>query len=361
MDRYYGEREIDMRTLLDTPAQLVENGKVCAFGHFKTPFRNLNILDANIRPDSHVWPQTFNRFRLKEWQHVAVIHDELFLGFMLTTTHYLDASFCYVVDRESGKIVEHHRQAPPFVTRVPQELWNGVGGYAVKGYEIGLENTLEMKRHRYRIKIEAEKGLAAIQADLTLHEDLSTGQPLIVVLPIGPNRPLYTHKMVCPAEGTLKLGDRQITFDPMHDVALLDVQKTYYPYNTFWNWATFYGRGASGEALAINLVENIIDDDETYNENTLWVDGAISGLSAVRFTINPTDMLAPWHITTTDGRCDLTFTPQGERAERINMGLILSDYHQPYGTFSGRVVDDAGQEHIVSDAFGVTEHHLARF
>ena len=129
----------------------------------------------------------------------------------------------------------------------------------------------------------------------------------------------------------------------------------------FWKWATFAGRNAEGKLLAVNLVKNLIRNDNEYSENCLWVDGKLSFLSSAQFKFDEKKPTAPWEIKTSDGRCNLHFVPQGQRADRINLGLIMSDYCQPYGLWSGRIVDDDGNAHEFKNLFGVTENHLARF
>ena len=69
-------------------------------------------------------------------------------------------------------------------------------------------------------------------------------------------------------------------------------------------------------------------------------------------------MLEPWKLTTTDGAADLTFTPTGERAESIRLGLVRSCFHQPNGTFSGTVKVE-GETVELKDLFGVCEDHDA--
>lgn len=340
-----------------TPNPLVEHGRVRAFGLFDAPFRDLNILDADIGVPAFLRP-----YRLKEWQHIALVGRDLFMGFAITTSHYMSVSFCYAVDRKDGRFVEHHREKlGGKIARVARTLWDDHCRYQVSGYEIGIHNHLDAHRHEVRIDIAQSRQMPAIHASVEFTEDLNAVEPLIVVLPISENRPLYTHKMVCPLKGEVRVGDRSYTFDPGKDLALLDVQKTYYPYNTTWRWATFAGYDAEGRQLGMNLVRNMVQPDDQWNENVIWVDGKLSQVSGARFEFDLANCLSPWRITSIDGRIDLTFTPMGERAERINMGLVLSDYHAPYGHFSGTVVDDAGKAYTVDRLFGVAEFHQARF
>jgi Domain of unknown function (DUF2804), C-terminal/Domain of unknown function (DUF2804), N-terminal len=349
-----------MAVLKSTPPWLVKDGRVVDFGWFRTPFTNMNIADAKIYKRGA--PNWFRQRRLKEWQHLAVVHREFALGFAVTNTHYMGASFCYFVNRETGEHFEHTRQGPAAMCQVARELWDSRTQVDAKDYRIQVYNKLEDGEHLVAIRVAGDGALPPIEASFTLHENLQEVQPLIVVLPIdGKNRPLHTHKAPCPVSGTMKLGDREVTLDPQHDFAMLDVQKTFYPYHTHWNWATCVGRDEQGQVIALNLVQNMIADDERYNENALWVDGALSAWGAARFEFDPQNLMKPWTVETTDGRCKLRFVPQGQRQERINRLVILSDFHQPFGLFSGEVVDDDGKRHTIRDFYGVCEHHVARF
>jgi len=349
-----------MRELKQTPASMVESGKVVEYGLFQSPFKNINILEANIYPDKKV-PSFLRKYRLKEWQHYVLITDEISMGFVISDTHYMSMSFCYVVDQKTGEYFEHHREKLGQKSRLSRELWDDKCEYISPDYALEFHNNLAENKHEAKIRIRRDGNKPAIKVDLTMHEDLENIQPLITVLPISENRPLYTHKAAVAVSGEVNIGKRKIVLDAEKDIVLIDVQKTYYPYKTHWRWATFAGYDKSGNLLAMNLVKNIITDDETYNENVFWVNGKLHPLSAANFIINEDDFMAPWKISTTDGKCNLTFNPVGERADKINMGLIVSDYHQPYGKYSGTMVDSDGNSYEIEGLHGVTELHLAKF
>jgi hypothetical protein len=346
-----------MRQLKETPEQMVTDGRITAFGVFREPFRHINLLDANI-PGV---PKSLTKYRLKEWQHFAVLSQEVLMAFVIIDAHYMANSFCYVVDRETGDYVEHHRDASSHATKLAQELWSDACTFKRRGYSIEIENRLEEGFHRTKIDIAASLKEPGIHADLLILEDLNRIQPLIPVLPISENRPMYTHKAAVPVQGEIHLGKRRIVLDENIDVVMVDVQKTFYPYNTLWRWATCAGRDQEGEIIALNLVQNMIPDDDANNENCLWVNGQLSTWKGARFNLDESQILRPWQIETTDGECRLEFFPQGERAGKINFGILKSDYHQPYGRFRGTVTDSGGRQYQIEDFFGVTELHRARF
>jgi hypothetical protein len=224
-----------------------------------------------------------------------------------------------------------------------------------------VENRLESGFHRVKIDVAEARGVPALQADLTFQQDLQAVQPLVTILRVSENRPLYTHKTVCPASGELRVGGLRVELDAARDLALVDIQKTYYPLVTEWRWASCAGYDAEGRLIALNLVRNMLPDRETNNENVLWVDGRLSGWGAANFTFDVERVTAPWHIETSDGRCSLEMRPVAERAGRTNLGVLLSDYHAPVGTFSGTVTDDQGAAYEIRDFFGIAEYHRARF
>lgn len=350
-----------MRTLQETPSRMVEDGKVTQWGLFQAPFRDIDLEGLEIRVKGMPVPRFLRRFRLKEWQHVAIAGRDVMMGVALVDAHYMGNSFCWVADRVTGTFVEHSREAPSTCVRTARTLWNDGCRFKSGRYEARIDNQLEQGRHRVHVEIAAAGARPGIEAEYELSEDLATFQPLECVLPVAPGRPLYTHKAACPVSGWIRVGEKRYDLDPARDAALLDVQKTYYPYKTFWKWATFAGRAADGRLVALNLCQNLITDDEAFNENVLWVAGRMSPLGAARFEMDPADTLRPWRITTTDGRVDLTFTPQGRRVGRINTGVLLSDYQQPYGTFAGIMVLDDGTRFEVQGFPGVVEDHKARF
>jgi hypothetical protein len=183
----------------------------------------------------------------------------------------------------------------------------------------------------------------------------------VIVSPVSDNRPLYTHKAAAPVEGKIVFGDKEVRLHPEKDVGLMDVQKTYYPYRTFWNWSTFAGHDESGRFIAMNACQNFIEDDEVYNENCTWVDGEITLLGAVKFDFDRNDLLKPWKIKAPGGGLDLTFKPEGKRVGRVNAGVLMSDFNQPFGKFTGTMAGPGGKEVEVDGPFGLCEWHLARF
>ncbi len=356
-----GERKKDMRERKETPARMVSGGQVSEYGAFTGPFREVNMLDIDLVIKGRKAPRIVRDFRLKEWEHFGVITDDYYFGMVIFDAKFMGTSFFYMYDRNTGEFFEHERTSVGGPVRVSRELWHGECYFRHYGYGMEFENRLDSGLHRLRVEIAPRKGKPEINAEIYLLEDLEKLQPLVIVSPISDNRPLYTHKAATPVEGTLTVGDREIRLHPEKDVGLMDVQKTFYPYNTFWKWATFAGHDESGRFIAMNACQNIIEDDETYNENCTWVNGEITLLGAVEFEFETGDLMKPWRIHAPDGGLDLTFCPEGKRVGRTNAGVIMSDFNQPFGKFTGTMAGPGGETLQVDGPFGLCEWHLARF
>ena len=77
-------------------------------------------------------------------------------------------------------------------------------------------------------------------------------------------------------------------------------------------------------------------------------------MGPVEFSFQPEAPHAPWRVRSDDGHVDLTFHPEGHRAQTVDLKLISSRYVQPFGTFSGSL-DGVAVEGLP----GVAEDHAA--
>ena len=349
-----------MRVIQETPERLVSDGQVTSYGTFKVPFREVNLLETDLVVAGREAGTMMKDLRLKEWQHYGIVSEDYYFGFVIFDAKFMAQSFFYAFDRKSGEMFEHARTTLAGPVRVARETWHSECYFRHAGYMMEFENRLDSGYHRLRAKIKGTRKKPAVKFELRMIEDLTRLDPLVIVSPVSNNRPLYTHKAVAPVEGTVEIGDKVIELDSSRDVALIDEQKTFYPYKTFWRWATFGGYDASGRLIGMNVCHNFIADDSEYNENCTWVDGRITLLPAVRFEFDECDVTKEWRINSTDGKLYLKFGPQGERHGKVSLGVIMSDFHQPFGTFEGRMPAQA-ESVPVDGQFGLCEHHLARF
>ena len=346
--------------LQPTPPNLVSDDGTVVFGLFETPFRGLDLDRARLACMGLRLPGLYNKLRLKRWQHFALVLPDLMVGVAVVDTGYLAVSWCSMVDRTDNGHREHHRQGPLLRRRVPKTLWDDHCFLHAKGYAVDVHNHLDAGRHVLKLDIQGAGNLPAVRGELELLHDLEAIQPIVVSLPVGPNRAMYSHKVPLPLQGWLQVGDERREVRADEATAIVDVHAAHYPRHTWWRWATGCGRDGGGRRIAFNLTHNVNLQEDRWTENGVWVDGRLHPLGPVRFTFDPQDIMAPWHLETTDGAAKLRFVPGGERCEDLNLGLVVSRFHQPWGRFEGQL-RVAGETIQVDDLFGVCEDHDARW
>lgn len=339
----------------------MEDGKVTQFGVMTHPFSELNILDADLEIFGLKLPWGLKNFRLKEWQHFGIIGERYYFGMIILDAKFSSLSFFYGVDLSNGKLFVFSRN-PLFARRVlSRELFHGECYFNHLGYFMEFDNRLSKGFHRLMARVSSPRRGGSVSAEFLVHEDLEKIQPLVLVSPLGENKPLYTHKAACPCEGKVRIpGMDDIILEADKTVCLIDVHKGYYPYRTFWNWATFGFYDDNGRLIAMNACENLVRNDEEFNENCVWVDGKIGLMSAVRFELDREDLFSPWKIHSTDGELDLAFSPVGEHAKRLNLGVVASEFHQLYGRFEGRIPGVDGDHIQVPNVVGICEYNRWR-
>ncbi len=209
---------------------------------------------------------------------------------------------------------------------------------------------VELTADRVRVRARSGRGAvagsvagASVEIDLTLHED--GGAAVESVSPSGSRGYVWTRKLAgARVDGSVVLdgSSRSLAAE-----AVVDDTAGYHPRHTAWCWSAGVGRTAGGERVGWNLVEGINDAPEN-SERTVWVDGRPSEVSPVSFD-------ADLRRIRFAGAGELTFRPWATLAHHTRLGLVRSDYRQPFGVFTGELPGGL----VLSEGFGVTERHEA--
>lgn len=275
----------------------------------------------------------------KRWHYALVITEEIMLSFAIVDAGYLGSGICAVFDRGARRLlVDSNPVVPPLFADVNEEPADGhrssIAGPMVRG---------RIERSGRRALLSADWANAKIELALDMRK---APTPMTAIARAGEGgRFDFTQKTVLvPVEGEIVAGNAR--FGVQDAVAALDYTHGMLPRETAWRWAL----GMAKEArVAFNFSEGFLQGQ---GENVVWIDGAPRAAGPVEFEAGGPE--GPWKIHG-DG-VELTFQPEGARAQDIDLKLISSKYVQPYGVFSGRVLGVA-----VEGAPGVTEDHFARW
>jgi hypothetical protein len=328
---------------LSSPPGAVWTNGAFAWGRYRGP-----IIDARLGPMGRL-----TRFRLKEWHYSALTTERWFVAFAVVQLGYLANAFCYVVDRQNP---------------ARRREWSALSplGRALTFAESSVRGTTCWRRGRNRIVISSASSGAQVSIDIGLGSErlvgsfhLTSAPSLSVVFPLAPGRAAYTHKSLgLRAAGRLAIGGEPIPLDDA--LATLDWTRSIANRTTRWKWASFVGRLPDGRPLGINLSAEVYDDARGDSvENAVWLGDAVHPVHAVNFDLPPNPTFEPWRIQSRDGNeVDLLFTPLGARAENVNLGIVRSDFVQPFGTFAGTLTPGAATVRV-DGLFGVVERHVS--
>ncbi|HDQ4518396.1 TPA: DUF2804 domain-containing protein [Pseudomonas aeruginosa] len=127
---------------------------------------------------------------------------------------------------------------------------------------------------------------------------------------------------------------------------------------TFWNWACLSGE-ADGLRVGLNLSCGV--NETSFTENCYWLDGELLKVDSVRFDFDRDQPLRPWTIRSYDGQVELRFEAHGMHQERLNLGLLASNFKQIFGCFSGVLRPRGRAEVRIERLWGFVEDQYAKW
>ncbi len=324
--------------------QAVDSQGQFLFGRFETPLNMLNFADADLSDVSSWWgrPQTgwlgrtVRRMRLKRWHYFSVCHRDLFLCAAVADVGYMGNTFCYLVDRHTGRKNERE-------SLIPLALGVQVGAASERPSRARGMRFSHREHHWF-----CELDLHIEGRPLRAHWRMPSVPPLCLLYPLHQNRAAYTHKEVgSPCSGQVVWNGETLDLDGA--VGGMDYTCSYADRHTVWKWLFLTGELVDGRRFGLNLSECLYESAENY----LWLEEQITPLGSVHFV--PSDE-GCWRIH--GEALDIEFRPLGRRRQDVNFGLVRSSFQQPYGEAVGwfRV---GAETFAIATAFGVAEDHEA--
>lgn len=346
-----------IREVLPAVSELVTDGRF-NFGTFGQAIKKVNPLDAE-KPLGISLPRWAHNLRLKEWVAFQLGNDDYFMLVVLYSAKVFCLTQFLVYDIKNKRKYLHERLIPFSKIRVTSGLLDNQFGYKEDGYSLEFVNNLSVGRIEIHADICAEKDQPQIRADLTAFHVPTKAAPIVVCIPLGENRAMYSHKCLMPMAGDMVFGSKKIQFKQKDSFAIIDDHKGFYPYTMIYDWLTAAGRNASGELVGFNLTDNQSIDSEKYNENCLWVANKMHTLPPVKFS-RPDGVTKPWFVNDSYGMIDVEFFPEAESGFEFNYLFVQAHYHAPYGRVKGFIKDAHGKKVNIKSYFGMGEQKYLR-
>ncbi len=342
----YPEFIAEKRRPICAPASIVKDG-VVAFGTFKDPISDLNILDAKNPVRKH-FPRWLNSVRIKEWEAFEISFDEGFVVGAIYDIGMMTFNVIIFFDK-AGKKVESNQYIKPGPGKVVKDsLIDSVSSNTHKGFSITFDNQFQDGKCHVMSSCPAKKDKLkmAVDCDLT-----SISQPSVAVMPLGDNRPLYSHKELFSATGSITIGDTTFTMNE-NSVAIIDDHKGFYPYRMHYDWITGMGKTEEDGIIGFNLTDNQVTNTHEYNENYLWLDGDMHPLPAVKIARLDN---GNWLATDEHDTVHVEFIIENAFKLKVGISFYGANYIAPFGYHKGWIKDINGVKHSVDDIFGMGE------
>ena len=279
------------------------------------------------------------RLQRKAWLYFGAFTQRYMIGIATVDAGLVATGFVYVYDRQQKRLVEEKAMAPlGFASAFAPKLrgeWRFAAGarrWSIEPDGDGWQVRFEGKRIVLGMRFGGAPGMTSIS-------------PVI-------GRPFHHTYKACtlPVHVDVSVDGNR---GEVAGSGVVDFTLGYPPRHTTWNWASAAGQTSDGSRFGVNLVAHFHNG----LENALWLGDEVIALPQATFIYDAHNVLAPWVVRSEDGALELRIYPEGERKERVNAGLMVSDFTQPFGRVEGTV--NTGGRRLGLSGFGVVEQHRA--
>ena len=304
--------------------------------------------------------------RIKDWDYYLVNDDEYAVALTFSDLGYIGLVSASVIDfaRDAFKTTSELVVLPMGRMGLPSSSDEGDIDWRGSRTVVRFEHTPAGRRLSF-VMTGFDEGE---DLDVELLLDQEPRDSMVIATPWAEDEQAfyYNRKIVgMRARGGFRKGALYHEFGADDSFGLLDWGRGVWTYDNVWYWGVAQGR-QGGHVVGFNLGYGF-GDTSAASENMVFVDGIAHKLGRVDFGIPRADdgsyrYLEPWHITDDEGRLDLTFATRIDRTDYIDIAhVVVSDQHQVFGSFDGRVVLDDGTVLELSGLRGSAEHIHNRY
>ncbi len=344
------------------PPALVADGAY-VFGTYDGPIATINPLDVVTAGGvGGRLRRSARNLRLKEWEAFQLGDDEWFVLGAVYDTKSIALLQVLGVHKASGRIHRWESKVPTTSLSVARGL-DGTRSHGRRGdFSISLGNEMGSGRLTVDASHPGCRCGSKELPPLELHGvgDCAPGRAghLVICHPFSDDRALYSHKVMMPFAGSMRIGLDVVELAAERSFMILDDHHGDYPSPMRYDWVTGVRRNDEGLVEGFNLTDNQIRDPHVFNENAVWRGDEVFRLPAVHVE-RPKGPMGTWSVRDPSGAVDVRFTPTVRSEMHVGPRRSLAEYHAPYGWFEGRIHTDE-VDLIVDGIFGVGEQKLIR-
>ncbi|MGI5308599.1 DUF2804 domain-containing protein [Rheinheimera sp. WS51] len=319
------------------------------FGYFDSPITDFALSEFAYQTVMDKPASRFAKYlHFKQFQFISISHPDWQIGIAIADIRYAANGFCYFYQRKENRLDEISIIKPLSfgVTMSKSPVAGCASLFAKQNIHICIDN------NNWRLKLSGAMFNGEIQLNVA-----NTGQPLAMCTPTGYNGWTYTQKHnALGLSGHLAYKGN--TLDLSSALAGYDFSAGYMRRETSWRWASISAELTEG-CFGLNLAAGV--NETGFTENVFWLNGQKEHLTGVAIELNPTKPDAEWLIHSADKRIQLVFTPKKARQEKLNLGIVASNFRQYCGFFNGSIISEQGEKIVINQVPGLAENHFARW
>lgn len=305
--------------------------------------------------------------RTKRWDYWAILAGDLVVSFLYADVDYLGMADVWWVDLATGRTGGRSTIVPGAIgMALPEHPGTAPLAIDRRRFHLAITDDDELTTRVTASWVERDGSAGRLEASIATppgHESLN------VVIPWTERRFQFTSKhQARPARGELVVGDTVRRFGGEGGDAwgVLDVGRGRWPYRTTWNWG-----GGAGNAISTTTGrEHVVGlqlggkwtEGTGFTENAIIIDGRLTKLGAeLRWDYDWDRPMSPWTVNDPGGRVTLELLPRFDKHSRTEVGVMGTETHQVFGSWSGTVISDDGDELAFDELAGFAEESRSRW
>lgn len=344
-----------MNNEIDKPGILLDSsGKLTQIGWSKYQFLDCNLENLKFYP-----LKSIQFLRVKRWDYYATFSPRYFFSATIADLGYAGNVFVYILDYSTNDLFEQGMVIPlGRGIRLPRNSTHGKTTF--DSDDVSLQFLVQADQRHILVDWPGFNSGRGIKANI-IYRCPADHESMTIVIPFSQSRFYYNRKINCmPAEGAIHYGNDREDLNLSTSIGSLDWGRGVWPYSSFWNWASASGYLSDGRTIGLNLGKGFGDLSHA-TENCFILQGKLHKLDQVEFIYSSNDYTKPWIFKDNHNRLALEFIPFKERIATTNLGIIHSEVHQLFGTYTGQLVTDDGKIIHIDSLTGFAEEHFARW
>ncbi len=333
-----------------------ERGEVC-FGSFEEAIEEVDYWRCRLMDEFDRSAGRWRRyFAFKQFEFLGGLSEEVVFGCALVNIRYAASAFVYAY-WPARRVIEEFSFVRPLAwgMKMDQRPEDGIAEFAARGARIRLEPGT--RTHSRRLVAELP---ARLHIDAEWDEADPPTTPLRLCTRAGAAGWVFARKTAGQrVRGSLQTNLGYVDLERAGTLGHRDWSAGYMRRETHWLWGCLAGRAVGGQALGLNISCGV--NETSFTENCFWVDGRRESLGLVHFAFERTNLMRPWEMSSTDGRCRLRFEPEACHRERMRLGFLGLNFYQIIGRYTGALVESSGRTQLVDRQLGYAEWQYAKW